>query len=138
MQTEPLKVHEATTFERSYPGTVFYVRRVRADLAPLVDGCPLADDLVLLASELAANAIIHTRSREPGGGITVRAHIRPGDYAWVEVVDQGGPWIAHEYSDERPHGLDIVARLAGDSNWGIDGDDACRVAWFRLNWPAES
>jgi anti-sigma regulatory factor (Ser/Thr protein kinase) len=136
MQTEPLKAPDTTTFERSYPGTVFYVRRVRADLAPLVERYPFADDLVLLASELAANAIIHTRSHEPDGEITVRAQIRPGD-AWVEIVDQGGPWIAHEHDDDRPHGLDIVARLAGDGNWGIDGDDACRVAWFRLDWPAE-
>ena len=62
----------------------------------------------------------------------------PGDCAWVEIIDQGGPWTAYEHGDDRPHGLDIVARLAGDGNWGIDGDDACRVAWFRLNWPAES
>jgi hypothetical protein len=137
MQAEPPKAPEATTFERCYPGTACYVRRVRADLIQLAGCYPLGDEVVLLASELAANAIIHTRSREPDGKITVRAQVRPGEYAWVEVVDQGGPWTACDHSDDRPHGLDIVARLAGDGNWGIDGDDACRVAWFRLNWPAE-
>lgn len=80
----------------------------------------------------------YSRSRELGGEITVRAHIRSGDYVWVEVIDQGGPWTAQEHDYDRPHGLDIVAKLAGDGNWGIDGDDACRVAWFRLDWRGEA
>jgi hypothetical protein len=31
--------------------------------------------------------------------------------------------------------LAVVAAIAGDGNWGIEGDDSCRVAWFRLDWP---
>jgi hypothetical protein len=27
-----------------------------------------------------------------------------------------------------------VAGIAGDGNWGIDGNDVSRVAWFRLGW----
>jgi hypothetical protein len=133
-----VEAREAITFERSYPGTVFFVRRVRTDLASLADGFPLADDLILLASELSANAVVHSRSGEPGGEFTVRAKLYPGNYVWVEVVDQGGPWKGREASDDRPHGFAIVARLAGSDNCGIDGDEACRVAWFRLNWPGES
>jgi hypothetical protein len=133
-----LEACEAVTFERSYPGTVFYVRRVRVDLAPIADRFPFADDLILLASELSANAVVHSRSSETGGEFTVRAKLYPGDYVWVEVVDQGGPWSGREPGGDHPHGLDIVARLAGSDNWGIDGDEACRVAWFRLNWPVES
>jgi hypothetical protein len=30
--------------------------------------------------------------------------------------------------------LAIVAAVAGDGNWGFDGDAASRTAWFRLNW----
>jgi hypothetical protein len=52
----------------------------------------------------------------------VRVDIRPGDYVWAEVEDQGGPWT-DPGNDERPHGLDIVAAIAGDANWGIDGDE---------------
>ncbi len=63
------------------PRIRFYVRRVRADLAALVDGCPLADDLIMIASELAANAIIRSSSHELDGEITVRALILRGDYA---------------------------------------------------------
>jgi hypothetical protein len=58
----------------------------------------------------------------------------PGEYAWAEVVDQGGAWIPDEHDDEHGRGLGIVAAVAGDGNWGVDGNEACRVVWFRLNW----
>lgn len=138
MQTEPLKAPAAITFERSYPGTAIQARIVRADLGALADGCPVSDDLILLASELAANAIMHSRSGQPGGRFTVRATLHPGDYAWVEVIDQGGPWTSPEPGAENGRGLTIVAAIAGDDNWGIDGGPACRIAWFRLNWPGEA
>jgi anti-sigma regulatory factor (Ser/Thr protein kinase) len=62
----------------------------RADLAKITAEFPAADDLILLASKLAANAITHSRSAQPGGSFAVRAYLYPGDYAWVEVIDQGG------------------------------------------------
>jgi serine/threonine-protein kinase RsbW len=105
MHTETVKPPEATTFERSYPGTNDQVRQVRADLTPMVEGCPRADDLVLLASELSTNAIVHSRSGVPGGIFTVRAEVRPGDFAWLEVEDQGGPWIERETGEEGGRGL---------------------------------
>jgi hypothetical protein len=47
---------EAPAFERAYPGTASQPRHVRADLAAVADGCPAAESLLLLASELATNA----------------------------------------------------------------------------------
>ncbi len=35
----------------------------------------------------------------------MRAVLYPGDYAWVEVVDQGGAWAADEHDDEHGRGL---------------------------------
>src|SRR5579862_6274698 len=113
MHTEA-KPPEATRFHRTYPGTADQVRQVRKDLAPVVDGCPLADDLTLLASELATNAVVHSKSGQPGGTFTVRAEVRPGDYAWLEVEDQGGPWVHRKPGDEDGRGLAIVTALAGD------------------------
>jgi hypothetical protein len=125
---------EAITFEGDYRGTIDQARHVRTDLAKVAADCPVGDDLVLLASELATNAILHSKSGHPDRTFTMRVALYPGDYAWVEVIDQGGTWAADEFDDEHGRGLAIVAAIAGDGNWGIDGDAACRAAWFRLNW----
>jgi hypothetical protein len=122
---------QATVFERAYLGTLEQVRQVCADMTAITDGHALSDDLVLITSELATNAIVHSRSGRPAGSFTVRVTIYPDDYAWVEVVDQGGEWA----SQERRHGLTALASIAGEGNWGVDGDEACHVAWFRLDWP---
>jgi serine/threonine-protein kinase RsbW len=140
MRAETTKPPGGTTFERSYPGTREQVREVRADLAAVVKDCPFADDFVLLASELSANAVVHSRSGQPGGAFTVRAEIRPGHYAWLEVEDQGGPWIEGESGEERGRGLALVACLAGKDNWVIQDGSApgTRVVWARLDWAARS
>jgi anti-sigma regulatory factor (Ser/Thr protein kinase) len=79
----------------TYPGRPEQVRAVRADLRGLLDRCPMADDVILCASELAANAALHSHSAWPGGEFTVRVKVSPGDYAWIEVEDNGGPWRRH-------------------------------------------
>jgi anti-sigma regulatory factor (Ser/Thr protein kinase) len=135
MPTQSTRAPEAITFERAYPGTIDQPRKVRADLAKIAGRSPIIDSLELLASELAANAVAHSRSRNPGGTFTVRATLYPGDYAWVEVIDEGGPWAAGKDDDEHGRGLAVVAAIAGDGNWGIEGDNSCRIAWFRLDWP---
>ncbi|MBV9381386.1 MAG: ATP-binding protein [Streptosporangiaceae bacterium] len=90
----------------------------------------------MLASELCANAVLHSNSRHAGGQFTVRAELHPGDYVWIEVEDQGGLWTDREPDPDRPHGLDIVREVAGDGNWGIDGNAPLpRTVWFRLDWP---
>jgi hypothetical protein len=137
MRTHIAKAPDAATFDRAYPGAVGLMRRMRAELAAAIGECPAAGDLVLLASELAANAVVHSRSGWPGGQFTVRTYLYPGDYAWVEVEDQGGAWASRP-SDDRPHGLDIVAAIAGVDNWGIDGGPHGRVVWFRLDWAERS
>jgi anti-sigma regulatory factor (Ser/Thr protein kinase) len=129
------KPPEAMTFDRSYPGTIDQVRRMRADVATVAGNCPVVDDMVLLASELATNAILHSRSGHPERFFTVRAVLYPGEYAWVEIIDEGGGWGDDQHDEEHGRGLTIVSAIAGESNWGIDGDAACRVAWFRLGWP---
>jgi serine/threonine-protein kinase RsbW len=123
------------SFGQAYPGRSEHVQSVRTDLRAFLNGCPIADETILVASELAANAVTHSSSRQPGGRFTVRAEVRPGDYAWVEVEDQGGIWAGHHPRDGRPHGLDIVQAIAGDRSWGIGGDATLgRVAWARLGW----
>jgi anti-sigma regulatory factor (Ser/Thr protein kinase) len=127
------------SFGHAYPGRPEQVQRVRTDLGAILDECPIADEAILVASELAANAVIHSSSRQPGGEFIVRAAVCPGAYIWVEVEDQGGIWAGHHPRDGRPHGLDIVQAIAGDGDWGIGGDATLgRVAWARLDWPRDA
>ncbi|HEY3810494.1 MAG TPA: ATP-binding protein, partial [Acidimicrobiales bacterium] len=95
-------------------------------------GCPAADDAVLIASELAANAVTHSASA--GEFFTVRCETHP-DYVWIEVEDLGGPWQPAQ-PDDRPHGLDLIGALAGPDNWGTDTtSDGDRIVWARLDLP---
>jgi hypothetical protein len=47
-------------FAASYPGNPEQIRHVRHDLAVALDVCPLADESILVVSELCANAAIAT------------------------------------------------------------------------------
>ena len=73
------------TTEVIYPGGTEHIRAVRADLRAVLDHCSRADDVILCASELAANAAQHSRSRLPGGTFTVRASINTDHHARIEV-----------------------------------------------------
>ena len=116
----------------TYPGHLDQVHRVRQAVARYLAGCPAADEAVLIVSELAANAIVHSGSR--GAFFTVRAELH-ADYVWVEAEDRGGPWHCRP-SDGRPHGLDLVAALTGPDGWGVDiTTGGGRVVWARLDLP---
>jgi two-component sensor histidine kinase len=76
----------------------------------------MADDVILCASELAANAALHSNSRLPGGTFTVRVIISSDHGVRIEVEDNGGFWPAAVGDHSGHHGLDIVRALATD--WG--------------------
>jgi serine/threonine-protein kinase RsbW len=128
-----IRTTELRTIRACYPGRAEQVSAVRVGLAGLLDGCPGADDALLCASELAANAIRHSRSGLPGGHFTVHGAVIPGDCVLIEVEDDGGPWTAAVRDPVRGHGLDIVQALAAD--WGIDGDYHSRSIWAWIDTP---
>ena len=113
----------------TYPAEPRQVGIARSALAGWLDGGP-QDEAILVASEFATNAVLHSASRH-GSVFTVRAEVRQ-EYLRIEVEDAGGPWRDGPRDDGRPHGFDVVAAIAGAGNWGIDGDDRGRVAWARL------
>ncbi len=121
----------ATRYQRTFDGHPGQVRQVRRDLSRHLAACPAASDAVLIASEIAANAVTHSASR--GASFTVRCQARPG-HLRIEVEDLGGPWNPGPRDTTRPHGLDIIATIAGPANWGIDGDSTGRTAWATLAW----
>ena len=125
---------EALRYTGTYPGRPDQVQRARKDVARYLAGHPAADDAVLITSELASNAILHSSSN--GQSFIVRAEIYPG-CIWLEVEDLGGPWILRPRDACRPHGLDVVEALTGPDNWGVDGDHAGRAVWCRLELAAQ-
>jgi len=117
----------------TYPGRADQVHHVRRAIARYLAGCPAANDAVLIASELAANAILHSRSRTEH--FTVRAEVHP-DHVRIETEDLGGPWRRRQ-PDNRPHGLDVVEALTGPDGWGTETTtDGGRIVWARLDLKA--
>jgi anti-sigma regulatory factor (Ser/Thr protein kinase) len=117
---------------RSFPGRPEQAGAVRRFLANMLEGSTVAGDAVLCVSELAANAILHSKSGMPGGQFEVLVFVDPAGLVRVEVTDQGGPWIPDPGGRQNHgRGLLIVSHLATD--WGIVGDDRSgRAAWFEL------
>jgi anti-sigma regulatory factor (Ser/Thr protein kinase) len=120
-------------YEGTFPGYTDQARTVRRELARwlALEGCPAAviDNAKLAASELAANAVLHSASR--GTSFTVRCEIGSG-YVRIEAEDLGGPWRPRK-PDGRPHGLDLIEALAGPGNWGNEtAGDGHRIVWARL------
>ncbi|WP_194917593.1 ATP-binding protein [Catenulispora rubra] len=97
-----------------------------------------ADDVVLVASELATNAIRHTASGLPGGTFTL--HLAVFTDRWrVRVDDAGGatePQVrsVDDCEDEAGRGLAMVAGLS--STWGVLGDRNARGVWAEIPIPA--
>jgi anti-sigma regulatory factor (Ser/Thr protein kinase) len=109
-------------------------------VARALDGCPAAADAVLGVSELASNAVQHSRSGQ-GGQFQVLVW-RGRASACVAVIDDGarcGPAPrAHSPGDlaGSGHGLRVVAELA--ASWGhqdlaLSGLPG-RAVWFHLTW----
>jgi anti-sigma regulatory factor (Ser/Thr protein kinase) len=133
-----LKVAEPVAgreFSRTYPARPEQVGHARAFVRGVLPDDPVADDVLLAVSELATNAISHSRSREPGGLFTVRVLLRPGCDLRVEVADAGGPWDDGNGDTEHGRGLVVVAGLAGEANWGVTGGLGARTFWVRFDWP---
>ena len=93
--------------------------------------CPVTADAVLIISEFAANAVLHSSSHNEF--FTVRATLFPG-YVQIECEDLGGHWNRRPGDPDRPHGLDVVEALAGADGWGVIGGSPGRVVWARLEF----
>jgi len=127
MRADPIT---ATCYTGIYPGRADQVSHVRRAMSRHLAGCPAADDAILVVSELASNAVVHSSSQ--GQFFTVRAERHPG-YIWVEAEDLGGPWRCRR-RDGRPHGLDVVEALTGPDGWGVETTTGGRrVVWARLD-----
>jgi anti-sigma regulatory factor (Ser/Thr protein kinase) len=90
----------------------------------------LVDLVEIVVSELATNAVQHSRSGQPGACFTVTVGFDAGMLR-LRVADEGGTSEPHplepDEGGETGRGLSLVAALA--QGWGVDGDAGARVVW---------
>jgi len=124
-----------------FPGRTAEVRLAR-DFVRGVLGAqwPALDDILLMVSEIASNAVRHTASADEDGSfdLTVSA---TADTLRVAIADRGSssePRLHDDYGElagwTNGRGLRIVDALA--SSWGHTGDELGRVVWFEVTTKA--
>ena len=133
MQPDPAAAELVQAQFAGHASAVSQARRFVADV--LSDDFPGRDEVLLLVSEIAANAVRHSASGD-GGEFEVTVSVT-GGLVRVEVGDQGGasePRLTGQ--DAAPdaltggRGLRIVDALA--AKWGHVGDELGRVVWFEV------
>jgi anti-sigma regulatory factor (Ser/Thr protein kinase) len=123
---------------RTFRGETSQVPLVRDFIRRYLDGwpCPTAavQDILLCATELAANAVCHSRSGLPGGHFAVQVVVRLGEWVEVAVDDAGGQWVKCDtgYDAEYGRGLQIVSALS--AKIGVITGGHGRTVWFRCPW----
>jgi anti-sigma regulatory factor (Ser/Thr protein kinase) len=124
---------------RVFPGQAAEMRQLRRWLDGLLPDAPARDDVVLVAVELATNAIKHTASGA-GGYFTVEITCAAElGTVRVTVIDGGaaaGPvWSASpDPLDGRGLGLQLVRALAARS--GASEDSSGHRVWAEVPWPS--
>lgn len=113
----------------AFPGRAEEAGPIRRFVAALVTGSPYADDVIQAAAELAANAISHTRSADPGGSLVVEVFRWDEGRAAVSVTDQGGLAEPHvtDLDAYAGHGLGLRMVAATAAWWGWRGDATGRT-----------
>ena len=91
----------------------------------------IADDVLLLVSELVTNACLHA-----GGPTELALHCTP-ERLRVEVSDGSGlppiPRAPHQAAHPGGHGLHIVNRLA--TRWGSEWRPSGKTVWLEVTAP---
>jgi serine/threonine-protein kinase RsbW len=119
---------------RGLAASVSDVREFTATALGEVDGVDL---VVLLATELATNAILHSASGEPGG--TFVLHLARFADRWQVRVDDAGGFSSPRMSKsadplkEAGRGLALVDAIA--NGWGVLGDENSRAVWAEVLIP---
>lgn len=98
-------------------------------------GVSALDDVLLLLSELATNAVAHSDSGRTADGQVVVYVARTSTMVHVEVTDDGSAANAPavrvpETDDDGGRGLWLVHLLA--AAWGSRRDGTSRSVWFRI------
>jgi anti-sigma regulatory factor (Ser/Thr protein kinase) len=113
---------EVFAFSKGAPAEA---RHFAVDAIERLGGGHQADDVALIVTELASNAIRHARS---GFTLVLSAY---QDVVRIEVRDRGGMRSGERLQAMQVHGLGVVATLA--SAWGVVSlGDAGKAVWAEL------
>jgi anti-sigma regulatory factor (Ser/Thr protein kinase) len=111
------------------------VKQARQWLAGLLPPSGARDDIELITSELATNAMVHTASGASGGMFHVEASWWP-EAVRVAVRDGGGaattPRVVHDAPGEQQRGLHLVDAIS--AGWDFTDDGAGRVVRAECRW----
>jgi hypothetical protein len=116
-----------------FPGDGRELRALRRWLESVLPPCAARHDVLSVASELAANAIEHTRSGQ-GGTFAVDVIWRP-EVVRLAVTDRGapgGPRVIVDSGGEGGRGLLVVRGLSLRA--GVRGGERGRVVWADIGW----
>ena len=142
----PASIERGMRWRRIFAGDPAQVAEVRRFVACLLEGCPACDALVSCASELSANAVIHTASGQ-GGFFIVEVACPQGGVARISVTDAGGPTepaagvpvtgetIDGDVDDLPVCGLGLALVAAAASRWGCSKLGSGRTVWAEASWP---
>ncbi|MET8003769.1 ATP-binding protein [Nonomuraea glycinis] len=112
---------------------IYVTRWLVKELTEAAEDGELLDNLRLLATELAANAIKHSISgRWSKGSFRVRMWLG-AEQVRVEVMDQGwwsGPRLRNNPDETSGRGLHILTAVA--TQWGVERRWLGRTVWFEL------
>ena len=119
---------------RSFAGRPDQVACARDFVRRMVGRCPVIDEAVLLVSELATNALVHTAS---GSGGRFDVTVLGGETSlMVAVTDNGSDKVpspsALSPEAEAGRGLGLVESIA--ERWGHCGGRHGRTVWFEIRW----
>jgi anti-sigma regulatory factor (Ser/Thr protein kinase) len=111
-------------------------RRLAAGALAVAGSCPAAGDAAVVADELVANAVEHTRSGR-GGEVRVTVAAAPGEWVLVLVGDDGPsdgavpviPAQRPPADSESGRGLLLVATMSAANGYA----PGC-VSWALLPW----
>jgi len=116
---------------RGFPAELDSVRAARHFVTGLLNAGPddHGGDAAIVATELAANAVLHARS---GFMLTVS---RSASAVRIAVRD-GGPLACRDgglpFDVRHGHGLSVVSQLA--SGWAVEGLPDGKVVWAEIPW----
>ncbi|WP_327582816.1 ATP-binding protein [Nonomuraea sp. NBC_00507] len=115
------------------PGIPSQVSRARGIVtAALGRDHPLYDDVVLLTSELATNAILHTRSGAGGSFTVAVTHSDSAVRVCVSDAGSDGPPCVCRTSTQATSGRGLPLIEAISHRWGFTREAGSTTVWFEL------